>query len=298
MENMMTVNAFLDYLRYERNYSEKTIVNYGDDLRFFEAYCQGLEDAPTWEEVDADVVRGWMEDMMDRGQKPTTVRRRLSALRSFYKYGLKRGLVDHDPAHGVVGPKKTKPLPQFVREKDMQWLLDDYAWDDTLYKDVRARTILLLFYETGLRVSELVSLNDEMIDEASMQLKVTGKRNKQRLVPFGKELLEALRKYKALRDQKVTRMEEGLMLTEKGRRMDVQQVRNEVKARLALVTTMKKKSPHVLRHSFATAMLNNGAGLESVKQLLGHESLTTTEIYTHTTFEQLKKVYEEAHPRS
>ena len=295
---MMTVEAFLDYLRYERNYSERTIGEYGDDLRFFEDYCRRLEGSPRWEDVDADMVRGWMEEMMDRGQKATSVRRRLSALRSFYKFGLRRGLVEKDPAHGVTGPKKEKPLPQFVREKDMQRLLDDMAWDDSCYKDVRARTILLLFYETGIRVSELVGLNDEMVDEAGMQLKVTGKRDKQRLVPFGEELLTAVRKYKALRDKCVERVEDGLLLTEKGRRMSVKQVQKEVRERLALVTTMKKKSPHVLRHSFATAMLNNGAGLESVRQLLGHESLATTEIYTHTTFEQLKKVYEEAHPRS
>ena len=294
----MTVEAFLDYLRYERNYSERTIGEYGDDLRFFEDYCRRLEGSPRWEDVDADMVRGWMEEMMDRGQKATSVRRRLSALRSFYKFGLRRGLVEKDPAHGVTGPKKEKPLPQFVREKDMQRLLDDMAWDDSCYKDVRARTILLLFYETGIRVSELVGLNDEMVDEAGMQLKVTGKRDKQRLVPFGEELLTAVRKYKALRDKCVERVEDGLLLTEKGRRMSVKQVQKEVRERLALVTTMKKKSPHVRRHSFATAMLNNGAGLESVRQLLGHESLATTEIYTHTTFEQLKKVYEEAHPRS
>ena len=294
----MTVEAFLDYLRYERNYSERTIGEYGDDLRFFEDYCRRLEGSPRWEDVDADMVRGWMEEMMDRGQKATSVRRRLSALRSFYKFGLRRGLVERDPAHGVTGPKKEKPLPQFVREKDMQRLLDDMAWDDSCYKDVRARTILLLFYETGIRVSELVGLNDEMVDEAGMQLKVTGKRDKQRLVPFGEELLTAVRKYKALRDKCVERVEDGLLLTEKGRRMSVKQVQKEVRERLALVTTMKKKSPHVLRHSFATAMLNNGAGLESVRQLLGHESLATTEIYTHTTFEQPKKVYEEAHPRS
>ena len=294
----MTVEAFLDYLRYERNYSERTIGEYGDDLRFFEDYCRRLEGSPRWEDVYADMVRGWMEEMMDRGQKATSVRRRLSALRSFYKFGLRRGLVERDPAHGVTGPKKEKPLPQFVREKDMQRLLDDMAWDDSCYKDVRARTILLLFYETGIRVSELVGLNDEMVDEAGMQLKVTGKRDKQRLVPFGEELLTAVRKYKALRDKCVERVEDGLLLTEKGRRMSVKQVQKEVRERLALVTTMKKKSPHVLRHSFATAMLNNGAGLESVRQLLGHESLATTEIYTHTTFEQLKKVYEEAHPRS
>lgn len=294
---MMTIEAFKDYLEAELNYSARTVGEYYNDLQDFERFFNSLDTDMTWESVDADVVRSWVEQMMDRGNRPTSVRRRLSAVRSFYKYGMKRGLVDRDPAHAVVGPKKTKPLPQFVREKDMARLLDDVEWDYNNYKDVRARTLLLLFYETGLRVSELVSLNDETIDAINMQLKVTGKRNKQRIVPFGNELLTALRQYMQLRDATVARKESGLFLTERGRRMSVEQVRTVVREKLGLVTTMKKRSPHVLRHSFATAMLNNGAGLESVKQLLGHERLTTTEIYTHTTFEQLKKVYQEAHPR-
>ena len=177
----------------------------------------------------------------------------------------------------------------------MTRLLDDMEWDDS-YKDVRARTILLVFYEAGLRASELVGLDDDMVDYVNMQLKVTGKRNKQRLVPFGSELGDALASYIELRDRCVVRMEPGLFLTEKGFRMNYQQVLREVRSRLGLVTNMKKRSPHVLRHSFATALLNNGAGLESVKLLLGHESLTATEIYTHTTFEQLKKAYKQAHP--
>lgn len=232
---------------------------------------------------------------MDKGNTVTSIRRRLSALRSFYRFALTRGLVSHDPAHAIVAPKKEKPLPYFMKESEMTRLLDDMEWADS-YKDVRARTILLVFYEAGLRASELVGLDDDMVDYVNMQLKVTGKRNKQRLVPFGSELGDALASYIELRDRCVVRMEPGLFLTEKGFRMNYQQVLREVRSRLGLVTNMKKRSPHVLRHSFATALLNNGAGLESVKLLLGHESLTATEIYTHTTFEQLKKAYKQAHP--
>lgn len=293
----MTIEAFKNYLTAELNYSARTVGEYEQDLLDFERFFHGMDAELSWEGVDADVVRLWVEQMMDRGNRATSVRRRLSAVRSFYRFGMKRGLVVRDPAHGVVGPKKTKPLPQFVRERDMERLLDDVPWNECDFKDVRARTILLLFYETGLRVSELVSLDDGMIDATNMQLKVTGKRDKQRIVPFGEELLGALQRYVRVRDAAVTRMEEGLFLTERGRRMTAAQVRMMVREKLGLVTTMQKRSPHVLRHSFATAMLNNGAGLESVKQLLGHERLTTTEIYTHTTFEQLKKVYQEAHPR-
>ena len=291
----MMTEAFLNYLSAERNYSARTVESYGKDLKAFETYCADLDGQLTWESVDSDVIRGWMESMMDKGNTVTSIRRRLSALRSFYRFALSRGLTDHDPAHAVVAPKKEKPLPYFVKESEMTRLLDTIEWGEN-YKDVRARTILLVFYETGLRVSELIGLNDEAVDFVNMQLKVTGKRNKQRLIPFGRELGDALKNYIAVRDKQVARKEAGLFLTENGCRMSYPQVRKEVRERLGLVTTMKKRSPHVLRHSFATAMLNNGAGLESVKLLLGHESLSTTEIYTHTTFEQLKKAYKQAHP--
>ena len=294
---MKTIRAFLDYLEGELNYSPNTVVSYEKDLAAFADYCKKTVDDASWEQVDSDLVRLWMEDMMDRGNSASSVRRRLSALRSFYKFQLRRGLCEKDPVRGVRAPKKSKPLPHFLREKEMDRLLDDMKWDENNYKDVRARTLLLLFYETGLRVSEVVGLNDEMVDEVNMQLKVTGKRDKQRVVPFGEELLSALNHWRTFRDAKVRRREPGLFLTEDGTRMTHQQVRREVQKRLSAVTTMKKKSPHVLRHTFATTMLNNGAGLESVKKLLGHESLSTTEIYTHTTFEQLKRVYNQSHPR-
>ena len=178
----------------------------------------------------------------------------------------------------------------------------DTLFDEKLagedYNNVRARTILLLFYETGIRLAELIGLNDEDIDFVSMQLKVTGKRDKQRIIPFGDEMAQMLNEYMTRRDGEVVSQSPALFQTGKGERMSRGQVQYLVKKHLSEVTTLKKRSPHVLRHSFATAMLNNGAGLESVKKLLGHESLNTTEIYTHTTFEQLKRVYSEAHPRA
>ena len=178
----------------------------------------------------------------------------------------------------------------------MEKLLDMQEWGGS-YNDLRARTILLLFYETGLRRSELVGLNDEDVDLAARQLKVTGKRNKQRVIPFGEELSEALVRYRTIRGQ-IERNSNALFLNDKGERISGGQVYALVRRYLTTVTSLKKRSPHVLRHTFATAMLNNGAGLESIKSLLGHESVSTTEIYTHTTFEQLKRVYKEAHPRA
>lgn len=293
----MMIDQFLDYMRYERNLSPQTVLTYERSLREFEAYFKGLDETSDWTTVDADVIRDWMETMLDKGAKATSVNTALSALRSFFRYALGRKMVEKDPAHLIEGPKKSKPLPQFLREKEMNELLDEKEWGETL-KNVRARTILMLLYETGIRVSELTGLDDSDVDFVSGQLKVTGKRNKQRIVPFGNELATAVQQYMRLRDQKVARLSEALLVTDKGCRMSRGQVYTIVRQQLSQVTTLKKRSPHVLRHTFATAMLNNGAGLESVKKLLGHESLETTEIYTHTTFEQLKRVYEKAHPRA
>ena len=293
----MTIDGFLKYLKLERNYSERTVLSYGDDLRAFEAFFGSLEGQLTWESVDSDIIRDWMEQMMDRGNRATSINRRLSSLRAFYRYAKRQGFTDKNPAHDIIGPKKGKPLPQFVKESEMNRLIDELPWEDT-YNNVRARTIIILLYETGLRVSELVGLDDDCIDFVNHQLKVTGKRNKQRLIPFGDELENQLKAYLDKREELEKCDGKALFLTEKGCRMNTSQVRYEVKKWLSRVTSLKKRSPHVLRHSFATAMLNHEAGLESVKKLLGHESLTTTEIYTHTTFEQLKKVYRSAHPRA
>ena len=291
------IDQFLNYLRYERNASPLTVQTYEESLREFESYLNLRDDGLSLDKVDADLIRDWMESLMDKGNTASTIDKKLSALRSFYRFSLKRKLVEKDPAHCITGPKKSKPLPQFLREGEMDELLDALEWKDN-YKDVRARTILLLLYEAGLRRSELTGLDDEDVDFAVGQLKVTGKRNKQRIIPFGQELAEALAGFMAIRDEQVARNSKALFLSDKGERMTGNQVYAIVHKYLTAVTSLKKRSPHVLRHTFATAMLNNGAGLESIKKLLGHESVSTTEIYAHTTFEQLKRVYKEAHPRA
>ena len=294
----MMINQFLNYLRYERNASPQTVQTYEESLREFESYISLRESGLSLQAVDADLIRDWMESLMDKGNYASTINKKLCALRSFYRVSLKRGLVDRDPAHGLTGPKKSKPLPQFLREGEMDRLLDQLEWVNN-YKDVRTRTILLLFYEAGLRRSELTGLNDMDVDFGSGQLKVTGKRNKQRIIPFGQELADALSHYLDARHEQFGAYEDGaLFLNDNGKRMTGDQVYAIVRKYLTMVTSLKKRSPHVLRHTFATAMLNNGAGLESIKNLLGHESVNTTEIYAHTTFEQLKRIYKEAHPRA
>ena len=293
----MMINQFLDYLRYERNASPQTVQTYEESLRAFESYLTFRDNDLSMDSVDTDLIRDWMESLMDKGNSASTINKNLSALRSFYRFALKRELVKKDPAHAVTGPKKSKPLPQFLREGEMDRLLDELEWDSS-FNNVRARTILLLFYEAGLRRSELIGLDDKDIDFEAAQLKVTGKRNKQRIVPFGAELAETLKDYKAKRQEEFGETSGALFLSDKGERISGAQVYQIVRKYLSMVTSLKKRSPHVLRHTFATAMLNNGAGLETIKSLLGHESVSTTEIYTHTTFEQLKRIYKEAHPRA
>ncbi len=291
------IEGFLEYLRHERNYAELTVREYGRDLEHFQSYFKTLDDSLSWETVDSDVVRGWMECMMDSRQSATSVNRRLSALRSFYKYAMMAGLVAGNPARTVKGPKKHKPLPQFLKESEIDELLQPEMWGER-FEDLRARTLLLMFYSTGIRLSEAIGLDDTMVDFTTGELRITGKRDKQRIIPFGEELKEALQEYIRRRDNEVPRKSEALFVTKEGERMNRNRVGYEVWKHLSRVTTLRKRSPHVLRHTFATAMLNHEAGLESVKKLLGHESLSTTEIYTHATFEQLKRVYKNAHPRA
>lgn len=294
---MLNVDKFLDYLSSELNRSQQTVESYRDDLKHFEKFAKDLSDSFSWETVDSDMVRDWMESMMDKGNSAATVSRRLSALKTFYRFALARRYVESDPVYSIKGPKKEKPLPQFVKESEMDELLDRQAWGDD-YNNVRARTIIILFYETGMRLSELVNLDDKDVNFVTSEIKITGKGNKQRIVPFGDELKNTLLEFRRLRDASVEVKTPALVVSDKGTRMSPSKVQDIVRSNLSRVCSLKKKSPHVLRHSFATAMLNHHVGIENLKKLLGHASISTTEIYTHATFEQLKRVYNEAHPRA
>lgn len=294
----MMTEDFLEYLRLERNYSDSTVENYGRALKGLREYLGESGEPVAWQAVDADMIRGWTERLMDEGENPSTVNGKLSAVRTFYRWALRRGLVNANPASALNGPKKQRPLPYFVRDKEMDSLLDPLKWGDD-YDSILARTLLIVFYETGVRLAELVGLDDKDVNLVTRELKVTGKRRKQRIIPFGEEVLCAVETYRTVRDSEIDeKHSEAFFLDIKGKRIARHQVERRVKERLGIVPLLGKCSPHVLRHAFATSMLNHGAGLESVKKLLGHESLTTTEIYTHTTFDQLKKVYNCAHPRA
>ena len=293
----MLIDSFLEYLRLERNYSGRTIVSYETDLREFEEYFQEVDAGLDFKKIDADIVRRWMVHLMDEGRAATSVNRKLSTLRSFYRFLLRRKEVVINPMLKVVGPKKKKPLPFFVREKDMDRLLDESLFEEG-FEGCRDRLILEMFYATGMRLSELIGLNDADVDLSAKLIKVTGKRNKQRLIPFGNEMEEDLLIYIKVRNETLPEGTKAFFVRKNGMRMYPLQVYRLVRKSLSKVVTLKKRSPHVLRHTFATAMLNGKAEMRAVKELLGHESLVTTEVYTHTTFEELKKVYELAHPRA
>ena len=294
----MLLKPFVDYLRYERAASERTVTEYEADLKAFESFYRGLSDDLSWAIVDADIAREWMVEMMERGLKATSVNRRLSALRSFYRFLYRRGYVDHDPVHLLTAPKAEKRLPAFVREQEMDRLLDGTGMFEDSFAGRRDHLIIAMFYEAGLRVSELVGLDVKDVNLDASTLRVIGKGNKQRIVPFGEELLHLIYIYRDERTAQVADDRQPFFVSEKGERLSTAAVRKMVREKLGLVTSQERRGPHVLRHTFATSMLNHHADLQSVKELLGHASLSTTEIYTHTTFEELKKVYHEAHPRA
>lgn len=296
----MMVDAFVTYLRYERNYSEETIQNYQCDLRQVEKFLLESSDSDSldWGDVQSVDINEWVAYLMDNGYMPSTVRIKLSSLRSFFKYLLRREVVHKDPMQCVVAPKKSKKLPVFLREREIDQLLDEMS-DDADFETVRDHLIIQFFYMTGVRVSELLNLKDVDVDFFRKSIRVLGKRNKERDIPFGEELSSVMNAYLSVRDGL---LKDGkpmyFFVRPNGDRMTYSQVLKIVRFWLSKVSSLKKRSPHVLRHTFATAMMNNGADIAAVQALLGHESLATTQIYTHTTFEELKKVYNQAHPRS
>ena len=285
-------------MRYEKNYSSHTVLSYKNDLEQFSAYLEartgGEVDLPS---ADMSLVRGFVSSLMEEGMSARTAGRKLSSLRTFYKYLIKEGRIAVSPVDGVSKPRGGKRLPVFVKQSEMDAILDAPDADGS-FCDVRDRLVVSMLYHTGMRRAELIALRDEDLDIASMTLKVTGKRNKQRLIPFGEELRVEMETYVKQRDESVPVRSGAFFVRKTGERLYPNIVRKIVTRNLSKVVTVKKRSPHVLRHTFATSMLNHEAELGAIKELLGHESLATTEIYTHTTFEELKKVYNQAHPRA
>ncbi|MFA6831507.1 MAG: tyrosine-type recombinase/integrase [Bacteroidaceae bacterium] len=296
----MMVDTFVTYLRYERNYSEETISNYQCDLLQVEKFLLEMSnlDMLVWENVQSSDINEWVAYLMDSGYMSSTVRIKLSSLRSFFKYLLRCKVILKDPMQCVVAPKKSKKLPAFLREQEVDQLLDEVS-DDTNFEAVRDQLIIQFFYMTGVRVSEMLNLIDVDVDFLRNSIRVLGKRNKERDIPFGEELFVMMKSYVKMRDGILgVSLPQRFFVRLNGEAMTYSQVLKIVRFRLSKVSSLKKRSPHVLRHTFATAMMNSGADIAAVQALLGHASLATTQIYTHTTFEELKKVYNQAHPRN
>ena len=271
----MLTEDFLEYFRTERNKSELTVLSYRKDLEEFETFFESLKENITWTNVDESIVREWVIYLMDdQHMTASSVNRKLSALRSFFHYLLRMQVITSNPMTRITGPKKQKYLPVFVRENEMNIMLEELSRDDT-YEGILSLTVILMLYLTGMRRAEILSLSDRDIDFSSKQIKVTGKRNKQRVIPFGNELESQIKRYLYAREQQFGVGFENLFINKKGTPLSKAQISEIVKRELSTVTTQQKKSPHVLRHTFATAMLNSGADLTSIQKLLGHASLAT-----------------------
>jgi integrase/recombinase XerC len=294
----MWKDKFIDYLRYEKNYSSQTEISYYRDISQFESFindeCGSFNPAA----VEGDHIRNWMISLMEEGVKARSVNRKLSAVRSFFRYLKRKGCISHNPATGITGPRTPKKLPGFVKDREMSLVIDspdDYTDDFCGHRD---RFLIELLYLTGMRRAELIALRDSDIDFASCTLRVTGKRNKQRIIPFSPDTRDKISNYIRIRDAEVENKSPFLFVKKDGNPLYPKLVYNIIHSHLSNIPTLSRKSPHVLRHSFATEMLNNGADINAVKELLGHSSLASTQIYTHVTLEEMKKTYDHAHPRA
>ncbi len=300
------VEQFIQYLRYERNYSSHTVLAYRKDLDQFSLFLTDEYGVDDLSRADADMIRFWLLRLMEEGLSARSVNRKLSSLKSFWRYLLAKGLAKENPCRKLLSPKVHKSLPSFLKKEEMESLLDDVSESEDMSEFVakRNRLMIEILLQTGMRRSELMGLALSDVDMSSCLLRVKGKRDKQRLIPFGPMLQSMIQDYLDSRAQWQSQCEDlydfsdCLFVRENGKPLYPQLVYRLVHDKLSQCSSLAKKSPHVLRHSFATTLLNNGAQLNAVKELLGHANLSATEVYTHTTFEELKQVYKQAHPRA
>ncbi len=290
------IDTYLQYIKLELNLSAHTVIAYGNDLRQWESYLTAGKQELDVTSVTTSDIRAWLLHLSNAGDGARTIRRKVQAVRSFYKWLMRKDMVKANPASSVELARIPKRLPQLVREESLNTLLDSEIDADD-FEQVRNRLIVMMLYETGMRRAELIGLLDKNVDTTKCELKVHGKRDKDRIIPFGTELALWINRYRSLRDEQA-RGCEHFFVRSNGEPLYPMLVYRVVRESLAEVGVMSKRSPHVLRHTFATAMLNDGAALNSVKELLGHESLATTQIYTHVTFSELKNNYKLAHPRA
>ena len=297
---MNYISTFLAYMEHEKRCSPHTLRSYGVDLISFSRHLENIKSDSEEICMQPRLIRSWIVEMLDSGMGTRSVNRKISALKSYYKYLIRQGYIEANPMMKVLSPKSPKKLPGFVEKDGMNDLLTKVNFGDE-FSGIRNKLIIDCLYQTGMRLSELTGLRDKDIDIYEMSLRVTGKRNKQRIIPITKGLKNSIEEYQKLRNEEFSLSgdkEQYFLLTDKGKKLYPKFVYRIVHSYLEMVTTIERKSPHILRHTFATHMLNSGADLNAIKELLGHANLAATQVYTHNTFEKLKKVYKQAHPRA
>lgn len=290
--------SFLEYLQFEKRYSAHTIRSYQDDLRFFFDYLFLEFPGLSLRDIKSTYIRSWLAKQKENGTSAKTINRRISTLKSFFKYQLRQEAIEASPMTTIVSPKQSKRLPDYVEQKDTEVLFEYVEFPDS-WEGIMNKMILELLYCSGMRLSELISLKETQVDLYKNNLKISGKGNKERIIPFSDEMKANIEEYLVKKNSRFGKTAaEFLLVNEKGKKLYPKYVQLIVKKYLTLVTTIGKKSPHTLRHSFATHLMNNGAELNAVKELLGHSSLAATQIYTHNTIEKLKDIHKKAHPKA
>ncbi len=296
--NSVEIQSFLDYLKFEKRYSPHTIISYQTDIVAFFIYLQEVYGKLLLTEIKPDFIKSWLADMKVKKLTSRSIARKISTLRSFFKYHLKRGVITVIPTTNLISPKISRRLPVFLKESETKQVLETLNNSTEDWKTLNARMLISLFYATGMRVSELINLKEKQLDTGRSHIRVLGKGNKERLIPISKEVIIAIQGYLQLKRKTFETPEDFLLVTEKGKKMYSKYAWLLVNKYLGQVSSLDKKSPHVLRHTFATHLMNNGAELNAVKELLGHSSLASTQVYTHNTIEKLKDVHKKAHPKS
>lgn len=295
----MHIDRFLQYLEFEKRYSSHTLTAYKKDLQQFYDYISLVYQTSKINEVDHQIIRSWIVSLINEGISSRSVNRKISTLKSFYKFLQREKQIDSNPLIKILPPKTNKKLPEFVDKENMNLLFDEVIFENN-FEGKRNKLIIELLYMTGIRLAELVEIKDSDIDLSNLKLKVLGKRNKERIIPFSNELQRSMSEYLETRNKVVEYPEPNnhFFVLHKGKKIYKKLVYRIVNLYLSKVSTLSKKSPHVLRHTFATHMLNNGADLNAIKEILGHSSLAATQVYTHNTIEKLKEIYNQSHPRA
>ncbi|HAN18687.1 MAG: integrase [Bacteroidetes bacterium GWC2_33_15] len=294
----MYKELFLKYLQFEKRFSINTVKSYNNDLNQFTEFIENSFNVFKPEDSDEKMIRSWIVSLMEKDFSSLSVNRKISTLKTFYKFLLREGYIQINPMDKVVSPKITKKIPLFVEEKQIAILLDDFSFGND-FSSIRNRTIIEMFYNTGIRLSELIGIKNNDVDLYNNTIKVLGKRQKERIIPIHSSFAKSLKQYIEFKNKEFNVFEnEFFFITDKGTQLYEKFVYRVVNKYLKIVTTIEKKSPHILRHTFATHMLNHGANLNAIKELLGHASLSATQVYTHNTFEKLKTIYKQAHPRA